>query len=304
MGADRALLDYLDASAGPAPPPAAAAAEAILARHGGAVLSLLFYGSALREPDCADRTIDIYVLAESYRAFHRRPLAALANRLLPPNVYRLETRFGDRTLRAKYTVLRLADFERLATPRAFQSLIWGRFSQPCAIAYARDEAVRARLVCAFAEAARTMLRETLGLMPSRFTAREIWLRALSESYASELRPERPERSREIFEADPERYERIAALILGGKEEFAHAARRRENARARRRWAVRRVQGKMLGVARIAKGAFTFEGGLDYILEKVESHSGVTVNPTTWQRRHPLLAAPVLAFRLYRRGAFR
>jgi hypothetical protein len=61
---------------------------------------------------------------------------------------------------------------------------------------------------------------------------------------------------------------------------------------------------MLHVLRLAKAAFTFAGGLDYILWKIARHSGVTAEPTPWQRRHPLMAAPVLAWRLYRRGAFR
>jgi hypothetical protein len=42
----------------------------------------------------------------------------------------------------------------------------------------------------------------------------------------------------------------------------------------------------------------------YILWKIERHSGVKATATPWQRRHPLLAAPGLAWRLYRRGAFR
>jgi hypothetical protein len=56
--------------------------------------------------------------------------------------------------------------------------------------------------------------------------------------------------------------------------------------------------------RLAKGAFTFVGGVDYLLWKIERHSGVKTTVTAWQRRHPLLAAPGLAWRLYRRGAFR
>jgi hypothetical protein len=41
-----------------------------------------------------------------------------------------------------------------------------------------------------------------------------------------------------------------------------------------------------------------------VLWKVKRHSGVVLPVTEWQRRHPLLAAPVLAWRLYRLGAFR
>ena len=305
MRAQQALIACLDEIArGPVPRRAAAAASAVRARHRDAVRALVFYGSALREPDNAERTVDLYVLARSYRAFHRRRVAALANRLLPPNVYRLRTATEGGTVRVKYTVLTLADFERLASPRAFQSLIWGRFSQPCVIAYASDEAVRRRLVDAFADAVRTMLDEALGLMPPRFTAREIWIRAFGESYASEFRAERAARACAIHDAAPDHYRRLAALVLGGDGLFSHAATRRQAACARRRWAIRRIQGRALGAARLTKAAFTFEDGLDYVLDKIARHSGVSTRLTPWQRRHPLLAAPVLACRLYRRRGFR
>ncbi len=49
---------------------------------------------------------------------------------------------------------------------------------------------------------------------------------------------------------------------------------------------------------------TFEGGVDYILWKIERHSGVTVDIEPRLRRHPLLAMWILAWRLYRRGGFR
>ena len=45
---------------------------------------------------------------------------------------------------------------------------------------------------------------------------------------------------------------------------------------RRRWRRRRLAGKLLNLLRLVKGAFTFEGALDYVLWKVERHSGVRV----------------------------
>ena len=65
-----------------------------------------------------------------------------------------------------------------------------------------------------------------------------------------------------------------------------------------------MMGKTFHVLRLAKAAYTFAGGLDYILWKIETHSGIKTEPTPWQRRHPLIAAPKLAWQLYRRGAFR
>lgn len=293
-----------------------AIAEAILSRHGRAVAAILFYGSGLRSSGERTGTLDFYVLAEDYGSFHRRRLSALGNRLIPPNVYHLETSVDGRPVRSKYAVLTLSAFERRASPRAFESLIWGRFSQPCTILFTRDEAIRDRLIDALAEAARTMLNETVGLMPRRFEASDIWVRALQESYRSELRAERADRALKIYRHGAERYDAVAGLVFAEPHTaravaapadatgFRHACSPAFRGWTRLRWIARRVVGKLFSVLRLFKAAFTFDGGLDYILGKIASHSGVSVTPTPWQRRHPLLAAPILAWRLRRRNAFR
>jgi hypothetical protein len=71
-----------------------------------------------------------------------------------------------------------------------------------------------------------------------------------------------------------------------------------------RWRRRRILGKLLSALRLAKAAFTFQGGADYIAWKIARHAGVEIRLGPWQRRHPLLAAPGLFWRLYRARAFR
>lgn len=292
--------------------------DAILARHGRPVMAVLFYGSALREADDPSKMLDFYVLSDGNRAFHRHSLAALFNWLLPPNVYHLTIagEDGGAAIRAKYAVLTLDAFERRTSRRGIECQGWGRFSQPCAIVYARDDAIRDRLVAALAGAASTMLRETAPLMPGRFSAAEIWIRALRESYRAELRAEQPGRADELYGHARMRYDRIAELVLmgpGGEDigarqtgsaAFEHDPSRAARIGAQGRWRARRVTGKTLSAMRVLKSAFTFDGGLDYILGKIEDHSGVALTPTPWQQRHPVLAAPLLAWRLYRQGAFR
>ena len=56
--------------------------------------------------------------------------------------------------------------------------------------------------------------------------------------------------------------------------------------------------------RLVKASFTFENGAAYLIWKIRRHSGVEIELTSWQRRHPVLASPVLAWRLYRAGGFR
>jgi hypothetical protein len=290
--------------------------DAIVRRHGQAVDAVLFYGSCLRSGDptaAEDPVFDFYVLVDDYRHLYRSRLAAFANGLLPPNVFYLETPWDDRTLRSKYAVVALPQFRRTVSPRAAHSYFWARFAQPVRLAYVRDERTRAAVVDALAEAVSTLARHTIGLLGESFSSAELWTSAFRATYGAELRAERNDRAGLIYQADQERYDRLAAVALqvAGLEVQTTADGRLSvalPARAGRRsaaaWRRRRVLGKVLSVLRLAKGAFTFDGGVDYILWKIERHSGVRAMATPWQRRHPLLAAPGLAWRLYRRGAFR
>jgi hypothetical protein len=150
-------------------------------------------------------------------------------------------------------------------------------------------------------------------MPGEFTPDQLWTRAFRESYATELRAERSNRPRDLYRAYAERYDGMTVAALSGikgleaggaARSIRHPASTGRRRLARLRWAIRRVLGKTAQVLRLLKAAYTFSDGLDYILWKIEKHSGVRATPTPWQRRHPLLAAPSLAWRLYRLGAFR
>ena len=99
---------------------------------------MLFYGSCRRSHDDAGGIVDLYVLVDGYRAAYGALLPALANRILAPNVYYLETSFAGRTVRAKYAVVSLDQFER-GTARWFHPYLWGRFAQPCGLLFAADE---------------------------------------------------------------------------------------------------------------------------------------------------------------------
>ena len=71
-----------------------------------------------------------------------------------------------------------------------------------------------------------------------------------------------------------------------------------------KWFFRRVLGKPTGGLRVLNSAMTFDGGLDYVQHKLENHSGVRIDVTESQRRHPILWSPVLAWKYWRKGAFR
>ena len=294
---------------------AAALVAAILRRHGRSAVAVLYYGSCLRRADptaAEDPVFDFYLLVDDYRRAYEGRLAALANAALPPSVFYLETPWHDRTLRAKYAIVSLAQFRRAVSSRAFHSYFWARFAQPVRLAHARDDSARALVVEALTDAVVTLATRTLGLLGDPFTSAELWTRAFQATYAAELRAEGADRARLVYEADRARYDGLtaAALRAAGFDVETTADGRLSVPAARAghgaaiAWWFRRLVGKLLSVLRLAKGVFTFDGGVDYILWKIERHSGVKATATPWQRRHPLLAAPGLAWRLYRRGAFR
>ena len=70
------------------------------------------------------------------------------------------------------------------------------------------------------------------------------------------------------------------------------------------WRRKQLKGKLYSIARLAKASATFAGGADYIAWKINRHAGTSIELKPWQRRHPLLGAPAIAWRLYRRGGFR
>lgn len=285
----------------PVPDAVQAAVEALRRRHGEAIAGILFYGSSLRDGRVEGRVLDFYVLVRRYREFHASRLAAASNRLLPPNVYYLETEEAGCTVRAKYAVLSIDHLRSGTRPGTTQTSIWARFAQPCALVYDTGPAVKEAVIESLASAVTTMMAEALPLVGNDASPRELWQRAFRETYRTEFRAERGNRPLDLYAAFPDRYERIGAAVLASaRPEQDDRARRRCD----RRWRMRRIVGRTLHVLRLAKAVFTFAGGLDYILWKVESHSGVRMAPTPWQRRHPLLAAPFIATRLYRRGGFR
>jgi len=277
-----------------------AMADSVRARHPEAALAVLFYGSCLRRPESllADSLLDFYLLVDDYRSAYGNALIALANRILPPNVFYLEAQHGGATLRCKYAVISLAQFRAGMSRAADNVSLWARFSQQSRLVWARDPRIAQTVAGACTEATLTMLSNAMPLVQD--AAEAIWRRAFKETYRAELRSEGSARALELVNADAERYRSVAALGCRILTEGTLATAEACTASWRRR---RRIS-KLLNLARLVKATFTFDGALDYVLWKVKRHSGVVVPVTDWQRRHPLLSAPILAWRLYRRGAFR
>mgnify|MGYP007046967452 CR=1 FL=1 len=259
------------------------------------VRAVLFYGSCLRDGLDPGAVADVYLLVGRYGASGQSPLAAFANRVLAPNVIYLEADTSVGRIRAKAAIVTLDHFARLTGPGTFHSYFWARFAQPCALVWSADAEARRATEAAVAQAIETFATEVADRPFAPDASRTFWIEGFRKTYASELRAEGPERAVLLYEADRARYDALyAALVSAELRPKASPAR----------WRARRILGKALSVVRLLKGVFTFAGGLDYILWKIERHSGVGVTPKPWQRRWPLLAAPGLALHIWRRGGFR
>jgi hypothetical protein len=226
----------------------------------------------------------------------------LSNAALPPNVYYVELEHGTRTLRAKYNVMSRDDFARAAEGRGLDAIVWGRFSQPFRIAYARDAAARARIILAAADAVRTMVSTASNLLgdATERDPRALWNRAFAETYDTELRTESAERIASLYEADPHRYDIAAELALADLRSERFARRRVSPAL----WSARKKVAKLVYVPRLLKSAWTFGDWLPYALWKFERHSGEHIELAERQRRHPLLYGWPIIVRILRNGMLR
>jgi hypothetical protein len=276
----------------PVDPRVADMAAAIAAKHGAASRAVLFYGSCLREAKLDGLMLDFYLIVSDYRSAYDRGWLAVANRLIPPNVFP----FAHAGLTAKYAVLSEADFHRLNGPETRSVSVWARFAQPARLAWSSDVAAQGRAVKAVARAAPALLSAALCSVPNDQPALDLWRAAFALTYSAELRAERKARGGSVVDAEPERYLRFTGPAL--------AAARAEGRRCSASWRRRRIEGKALSVLRLAKASATFAGGVDYIVWKVNRHAGTDIQVREWQRRHPLLAAVTLVPRLLRSKAIR
>lgn len=282
------------------PPSVQKMAQAIRDRHGDAVRALVFYGSAMRETDDPEKMFDFYVIVDSYSSIYPNLALRFATGALPPGVHFVQIDGpSGRKMRSKYAVISEDAFCHRTAGGVLESMLWARFVQPSVI-LTDDPRLYSKLRQTFARACLHFYQQAAPLIANTDHPEAVWVRGLAESYRTELRPETPhQRAQEIVSRYPERYAQLTEILNADKSLLRGSA-----SYHRFRWAMRRVLGKPRGIARILKGALTFDAGLDYILEKVGNHSGVHLQVSDRARRHPVLFAPMIAWRLYRAGAFR
>lgn len=289
------------------------AAQAISALYGDAVVGVLFYGSCLRTGEIEDKILDFYVIVDSYAAAYERKWLAVANRVLPPNVFYHEMEVEGLTVRSKYAVLSRRDLHFRVSSACLNVSVWARFCQPCLLLGAENNTVKQEVAVDIAEAVCTMLSNLLALKPWAVDPRDLWVSAFEETYAAELRSERGGKGREIYILDQARYDELTPIALTELSArgvtFSDARPSTQPARtyqlgAKTNWFFRRLNGKIVSFLRLVKASMTFDGGIDYLAWKIRRHSGVDIEVKDWMRRYPVFAGIFLFWNLRRKGAFK
>ena len=300
--------------------------EKLRQRFGSALQAVVLYGSCRRIDNTGEGLVDLMALVSSYTQAHSFGLSALLNHLLPPNVYYLEadsvlnagpsTTESPQRIRCKFIVMSQKQFSRRCR-RGLDGYFWARFSQPCRLVWSAQTNIVDDLASDRAHAAELFARRATRLGEATLTAEQFWIRALKATYGSELRPEPPgaaaklvahdlnfwnSLSRPVFATIP--FIQIQAEDRSDETQYCIQFPTQQRIIGKLDWSARRIWSKCLNVMRLLKAAGTFANGLDYLVWKVERHSGVRVEPTERMRRHPRIAAWGLVFRLWREGAFR
>jgi len=276
------------------------------------VRAVIFYGSGLWKEAGNDTVYDFYVIVDSHRAFDDKRILAWAGSILPPNVYYEEVLFREKTLRCKLAVLTWAQFLRAARGRNFTPHIWARFSQPCRILHARTEADKRQLVDAFASSILCFHQRAL-IITEEPTLETLWVQGLRSTYADELRSEKPGWIRNIYQASRHSFDtrsRLALPLVGDKAYLSESGLVKTGISPFKKHLCRlaiygvRPMRKAVVLTRFIKAAFTFSGGLDYARWKIERQSGIRIEISDFNRRHPLICGLYLFFKALRSGGMK
>ena len=257
--------------------------------------AVLFYGSNLRTGS-REGVLDFYVL-----------MPGVPEKGMWPRVSYREWEHEGETLRAKIATMTLAKFAEACAGRSRDTTIWARFVQPSAGVWVKNAEARGLLCQALEDAAKTAARLAVAVGPSSVSEADYWRALFQATYKAEFRVEKPGRENSILEMNAAHFDGLlpAALEAQGIP-FEHHGNRlipsMEDAQRRKLlgwWTARRRMGKPLNIARLVRATGTFDGAARYAAWKVERHTGIPVKITSFREKHPILAAPAVAWQIWR-----
>jgi len=275
--------------------------EILKKKFGKELRAIILYGSWVRGR--RDTVIDFYVVLESYKPLNSKLEAGL-NHLLAPNVYHMTVAHEGETIATKYATVSAEVFKK-SICHDFHPYFWARFAQPSKILYTRDEHIRSELAALFNIATKKLIINVLPLLPKTFSINELWEKAFELTYRCELRSE----SENIPKILAENMYQISNLLakdcgLEFSDNMIFKAEDDSSLLTKILWFFRTLIGKSFSAFRLFKALFTFENPLDYVVWKIERHTGIRETPTDLQRKYPLLFSWTLLWKIFKRGGFR
>ncbi len=275
------------------------------------IQAVVFFGSRMSGAGAnVHSAYDLFLVVDDYRRFYDAMVAGglasrnaafmgALNRVLPPNQISLRLAAGTATpFHAKCAVISLRHFQRETSRRRRDHFCQGRLFQPVSLIYARDDANREEILRAMVAVRLQTVGWSAPYLPPAFDVDQYCLRLLEVSLSGEVRPESSARARRLAEAQQERQRPVYAALLPLLEadgvlrrvaaEGSWALARSPSPLARARCRIYFVQSLVRATLRWGKHVLTFEGWLDYLVRKVERHSGQQIELTDRERRYPLV----------------
>ena len=276
--------------------------DAIKKSYPHSIEAIVFYGSCMRTRRYENAVLDFYVVVDNYRLTYQKFFHSFLNKLLPPNVYFLQTRVKDKLYSAKYAVVSYADLARRVSAKAFHPYFWARFCQPIGLAYVKEKETRDKIANCQARSIYTLKHAVDCLSLDDKTSGFFWIRSFQLTYATELRAESPERARSIYKENSEYYDNVLNILTVKCNGIQ--GRKPSRTYCQLQWKLRNLLGKVLSILRLLKATVTFANGIDYIAWKIRRHTGEEINITNRLRKYPWLFCWPLLWRLLRKGSVR
>jgi hypothetical protein len=265
------------------------------------VQAVLLYGSTLWSAlRGAGSHPDFIAVVDDLRGWTHGLPARLWGAVLPPTVFHLRAEGAE----AKVSVVTERQLAAATESSTRDLHLAGRLSKRVALVWCRDEGARWLVLEAQRAALEVMGRLALARFEVRVELDEFLETLLGLSYESEIRIVEPGKIRGLYDVEREHYRVLGRALLaalgampieGEPDAFElppgvsalPTELRRRLRQSRRRAALR-----------LPKYLATYDGWLEYLVQKL-ARSGNTVSLTERQRRHPLIFAFPVLFRLIR-----
>jgi len=290
-------------------PQAAAVARFVAEAGGGAVRSVVFFGSrkTRAQPDVFS-AFDLFVVTDGYRAFYRSlrgagllrrhpTLGTALNAILPPNQVSIPVPGAEGPRRAKCAVVSADHLRRETSPARHDHFFLGRLFQWAELAWSADPEATEEILACVVNAHVLTYRWARPWLPTRFDAGEYARALLRISYSAEIRPEPEGRAQAIWDAQQGYLRDVYVVLL---RELAERGELREDppghfavVRPAGRWERVRLAAYLRwslvrATLRWAKYMITFDDWLEFILRKARRHSGEDIVLTSRERKAPLI----------------